>query len=123
MRVIPVLDLKGGCVVHAVAGRREEYQPIRSVLVVSTAPLEVAAAFRRILGLRELYIADLDAIAGVEPAYETLAGLAKLGCHLMVDAGVKDRVRTERLLDLGVSRVVLALESLSGPAVLDRVLG
>ena len=122
MRVIPVLDLKGGCVVHAVAGRREKYQPIRSVLVDSAVPLEVAAAFRHVLGLQELYVADLDAIGGSEPACGTLEALVNLGCQLMVDAGVQDQERAERLVESGVSRVVLALESLPDPAVLDRLL-
>lgn len=122
MRVIPVLDLKDGCVVHAVAGRRDQYQPVRSVLVGSAAPVEVAAAFRQQLGLEELYVADLDAIGGAEPAYDTLAALAQLGSQLMVDAGVQDRERANRLLASGVSRVVVALETLAGPAVLDRLL-
>ena len=122
MRVIPVLDLKGGCVVHAVAGRRDKYQPIRSVLVDSTAPVDVATGFRQRLGLEELYVADLDAISGAEPAYETLAALVNTDSLVLVDAGVQDLERAHRLLVLGVSRVVVALESLTGPDVLDRLL-
>ena len=33
MRIVPVLDLKGGIVVHARRGRRAEYAPLRSPLV------------------------------------------------------------------------------------------
>src|SRR5262249_52086733 len=64
MRVVPVLDLKGGVVVRGVGGRRREYRPVVSRLVGSCAPADVAAAFAHHFGLRELYVADLDAIAG-----------------------------------------------------------
>jgi phosphoribosylformimino-5-aminoimidazole carboxamide ribotide isomerase len=64
MRVVPVLDLKGGHVVHGVGGRREEYRPVVSRLTDSSAPADVATAFRDRFGLSELYVADLDDIAG-----------------------------------------------------------
>ena len=37
MRIVPVIDLMGGCVVHARGGRRETYRPIRSALTASSA--------------------------------------------------------------------------------------
>ena len=43
MRILPVLDLKGGQVVRGLAGRRQEYQPIRSRLTPSCQPLAVVA--------------------------------------------------------------------------------
>ena len=64
MRLIPVMDLKDGLVVHAVRGERQRYQPVKSVLCPTAQPLDVALAFRDQLGLSELYIADLDAIQG-----------------------------------------------------------
>ena len=68
MRVVPVLDLKDGIVVRGVGGRRDEYRPIVSRLTSSCQPLDVAEAFRDHFGLSELYLADLDAIAGKPPA-------------------------------------------------------
>ena len=72
MRVIPVLDLKDGEVVRGVAGRRQEYRPIRSRLSDSSRPVDVAGAFRERLNLRDLYLADLNAIAGEPPAFKTM---------------------------------------------------
>src|SRR5205085_4551536 len=85
MRVVPVLDLKGGHVVRGVGGRREEYRPVVSRLTDSSVPVDVATAFRDHLGLSEVYVADLDAIAGAGPALETYAALRDLGCTLWVD--------------------------------------
>lgn len=64
MRVIPVLDLRAGQVVRAVAGRREEYKPSSSLLCASADPLDVVAALRRVQPFDLLYLADLDAILG-----------------------------------------------------------
>jgi phosphoribosylformimino-5-aminoimidazole carboxamide ribotide isomerase len=61
VKIIPVIDVLGGRVVHAVRGRRKEYQPLKSTLCASTDPVDVAAALKA-LGFGELYVADLDAI-------------------------------------------------------------
>jgi phosphoribosylformimino-5-aminoimidazole carboxamide ribotide isomerase len=74
-RLVPVLDVKGGVVVRAVAGRREGYRPVVSTLTTSTEPAAVAAALRAAAGTTELYVADLDAITGggrVSPAVAEL---------------------------------------------------
>src|SRR5260370_41727564 len=78
MQVLPVLDLLNGVVMRGGAGRRSEYRPVVSHLVASAEPLAVAEAFRTHFGLNELYLADLDAIAGRElslPAYRALLRL------------------------------------------------
>ena len=79
MRVIGVIDLKDGVAVHAVRGERQSYRPVRSGLVEGADPVDVARALRDRLGLRELYVADLDAIAGGEGHDETLRALAARG--------------------------------------------
>src|SRR6266542_6361151 len=89
MRVLPVLDLKAGVVVRGVGGRRHEYRPVVSRLTTSSDPLAVARAFRQHFGLSELYLADLDALAGVAPALPTYAILRADGFRLWVDAGVR----------------------------------
>ena len=95
MRVIPVIDLKSGAAVHAVRGQRERYRPLRSKLVAGSDPLRVARAVRGELGLDELYVADLDAIAGGPPHRDALAALAR-EARVMVDAGVTDAAAVRR---------------------------
>jgi len=122
MRVVPVIDLKDGTAVHAVRGERERYRPATSALADDDGdPLALARAFRSELGLDDLYVADLDAIGGESDHGMTLAALARRA-RVMVDAGVSEPGRARALLDLGVHRVVVGTETLSGTDALDRLL-
>jgi phosphoribosylformimino-5-aminoimidazole carboxamide ribotide isomerase len=118
MTVLPVLDLMAGRVVRGVAGRRAEYRPVVSRLTPSSEPLGVARAFAEHLGLTELYLADLDALAGKPPAWATYAALRAEGIRLWVDAGVRGRPDVDRLAAAGVEGLVVGLETAEGPAVL-----
>lgn len=111
MRIIPVIDLKQGVVVRGVGGRRSEYQPIQSVLAVDARPATVARAFAE-RGLREVYVADLDAIGGAPPAVGIYDELLGCGLNLLVDAGLGDFEQTRRLAKQAV--IVAGLESLVG---------
>jgi phosphoribosylformimino-5-aminoimidazole carboxamide ribotide isomerase len=86
-RIIPVLDVMGGEVVHAVGGDRTSYWPVKSRLTDSTRPLDVARALLAASGANELYVADLDAIRwgiGDEGVGELLE---ELDCRLLIDQG------------------------------------
>ena len=121
--MIGVIDLKDGVAVHAVRGERERYRPVRSTIVEGADPVAVARALRG-LGLRELYVADLDAIAGGRGHDDALRALAA-EAELMVDAGVSDRAGVERVLSLGAARAIVGTETLDASAFaelpLDRV--
>ena len=112
MKIIPVLDILGGVAVHAIRGRRKEYQPLKSVLCASTDPVDVAAALKA-LGFGELYVADLDAITGRQPHFSLFNKIAnKMGLELMVDAGITDLKKAEKLLKSHVSKVIIGTETL-----------
>src|SRR6266498_930292 len=92
MEIIPVLDLAGGVAVHARAGERARYQPVRSVLSPDCIgdPLALLRAFRERLGAERCYLADLDAIGGGAVQGGVLRRLVQLegarGGALLVDA-------------------------------------
>jgi phosphoribosylformimino-5-aminoimidazole carboxamide ribotide isomerase len=119
MRVLPVLDVKAGQVVRGIAGRRHEYAPIRSPLTASGEPLAVARAFRERFGLTELYLADLDAIAGAAPALPLYRALTAQGFALWVDAGVRQAEDAEALAEL--VGLVVGLETVAGPATVEAL--
>jgi phosphoribosylformimino-5-aminoimidazole carboxamide ribotide isomerase len=121
MRVIPVIDLLGGVVVHAVGGRREEYRPIVSRLTSSVKPGDLARAFTERFGFRELYVADLDAIAGQSLNRKALDDLRSLGFSLWVDGGIKDCSTARQVAELADTAVV-GLETLEGPDKLEAML-
>ncbi len=62
MKIIPVIDLLNGIVVHAKKGDRKHYQPIQSLIADSSKPLDIVDALLAYYPFQQLYIADLDAI-------------------------------------------------------------
>ncbi|NND99552.1 MAG: hypothetical protein HKN47_19730 [Pirellulaceae bacterium] len=85
--LIGVVDLKAGQAVHAVAGQRDQYQevvlrrpavlgrPNQGGIETPCGDPERLAAHYAALGLRRLYIADLDAICGGAPQASALSAL------------------------------------------------
>jgi uncharacterized protein related to proFAR isomerase len=104
MRVIPVMDLWRGQVVHAVRGDRQAYRPIVSTLCDGSDPPTLA---RALCGLCRhdapgpLYVADLDALSGGEPQAEVLRRILQAlpEVSLWVDAGFADRTAADALRD------------------------
>ena len=122
MRVIPVLDITHGVAVHAVAGRRSSYKPVRSVLTGGSDPLRIAIAFRD-LGLDELYIADLDAIRAIGNNLEPIGRIVeKTGMEVMVDAGFRKAEEIGAHVKKGVEKVVLATETMSSFEEISKVI-
>jgi phosphoribosylformimino-5-aminoimidazole carboxamide ribotide isomerase len=112
MKVIPVIDILNGVVVHAVRGRRSEYHPLKSVLCDSAKPLAVASSFKR-CGFEELYVADLDAIMNYGENFSVIEEIAeKTGLRLMFDAGVSDLNQAQQVFWYKVSKVIVGTETL-----------
>jgi len=112
VKVIPVIDILNGIVVHAVRGQRSHYNPLKSNLMSSVDPLEVALAFQK-LGFSDVYIADLDAIIACQmifPALQKIAAQTKL--RLLVDVGVTGIERARALIESGVYKLIVGTETL-----------
>lgn len=62
MQIIPVVDLMGGLVVHAMRGNRSHYAPIQSRLSETAELLDILDGFLKLYPFRTIYIADIDAI-------------------------------------------------------------
>jgi phosphoribosylformimino-5-aminoimidazole carboxamide ribotide isomerase len=119
LKVIPVIDILNGAVVHAVRGNRQEYKPLQSVLTASVNPVEIATVFK-LQGFSTLYIADLDAIQGKKPYFELYNHIAQIGFNIMIDTGVTDIKTVKNLLKHGVSKVILGTETLQSRAFLKE---
>jgi phosphoribosylformimino-5-aminoimidazole carboxamide ribotide isomerase len=124
MKVIGVIDLLGGRAVHARGGLRERYQPVVKTvgrpIAAGDAPA-LAQAYLQELGVSQIYVADLDAIMGGQPQDELVIKLVSMGAPLWLDAGVSTLVQAEHAFTLGVSRVVVGLETLASYAALDEI--
>src|SRR5262245_8733764 len=112
--IIPVLDLKGGVVVHAKGGKRADYRPIETLLGDARDPLEIARALIDLTQSPILYVADLDAIEGVGNHFDICRELevALLDTMLWIDAGFGTLSDCAFWLPLG-SRLVIGTESVA----------
>lgn len=126
-KIIPVLDLKDGIVVHGVKGERAKYLPIKSNLTASVEFPQVLEAFIKNLGVGEFYIADLDAImCGRKKNQLSLIfpkerhGLPPL--NLMIDAGVTDRESAAEIINAGADKVIVGTETLSSLKTLADII-
>ncbi len=115
MRVIGVVDLACGRAVHASGGDRQRFAPVERVGASAIEPgdaLALARAYTGTLGVGELYVADLDAIAGGCVQDARIAALTTLDTPTWVDAGVASADRARRLIELGAAHVIVGLETL-----------
>lgn len=121
MTILPVLDLLDGAAVRGVAGRRELYRPVQSVLAPRGDAVALARAYREQFGLEELYVADLDAILYGCPNLSLARALSETGSRLLVDAGLRQADRVRELMDCGIAALVAGLETIAGPAVVGEL--
>lgn len=127
MQIIPVLDLAAGAAVHARAGDRTHFAPVESVLAPDHPgdAMALLAAYREMLGTRECYIADLDAIQGGVPQRALIRRLAGVQAGtdgtLLVDAGAHTAGGALEVLASGASQVIVGLETLHAFADLSRI--
>jgi uncharacterized protein related to proFAR isomerase len=89
LRIIPVIDVMDGIVVHAVAGRREHYLPLRSRLTRSVEPFEVARAMLDATDAKEMYVADLDGLMRGVPNAGLRELAERLNAEVWLDVGLK----------------------------------
>lgn len=123
MIVLPVLDLLDGRVVRGIAGRRDEYRPIVSSLTASNDAFDVVRAIRDRFDLNRFYVADLDGILKQQPNLSLLEQLIASDVELLVDSGVANSADAQTLLKVGVTRVIVGLESCRTPDDLAAVTG
>jgi phosphoribosylformimino-5-aminoimidazole carboxamide ribotide isomerase len=122
-RVIPVLDVMNGQVVRAVGGRRDEYRPIQSRLTDSTEPWEVAQAMMSACGVRELYVADLDAILGhTSLSWEIDDLISPVEFPTWVDAGISPGKDVDIFPVSRHIRPVIGFETADEPGTLARAI-
>jgi phosphoribosylformimino-5-aminoimidazole carboxamide ribotide isomerase len=125
MQVIPVIDLKGGVVVGARMGRRDQYRPIETPLSPTSDSIDVTRGLLSVHPFKTLYVADLDAIEGRDDHRAVLAELnaAFPQLTLWVDNGIADLRDAECWLDRGRGHLVLGSESQTDAAVVRHFAG
>ncbi len=125
MSILPVIDLKDGAVVRGVAGQRNEYRPIQSVVAKGSSPREVARSFAGTFGFESVYVADLDAIEGKPPCWEALREISQSGLRIWIDSGLSDSNQVTALLEhsqgVQLEGIIVGLESIADAVALAAV--
>jgi len=125
VQVIPVLDLRGGGVVHAHRGERGRYPPLASTLCAGNAPEAVVRGLLGLFAFRVIYVADLDAIEGTGDNGAALmrleAAFPEVG--FWVDAGFRDATQVRSFLARHRGDAVIGSESLDGVEPLEELAG
>lgn len=120
MRIIPVMDLIGGKVVHGVAGIRSRYRPIKSKVTDSVLPMEVASDLRKLFPFAEIYIADLDAIDQRGSNMADVLALRGLGYVVYLDAGIGGAGDVDSTMQR-IDRIVVGTETLESLRELEVI--
>jgi phosphoribosylformimino-5-aminoimidazole carboxamide ribotide isomerase len=120
MEIIPVIDLRGGQVVHAQRGERDSYRPVRSQLCRGSEPVDVVAGLLAVHPFATLYIADLDAIQARGNSVVSIRQIRQSfpALRLWVDNGLADPVACRDWLAQGLGDLVLGSEAQRDRAIL-----
>ena len=112
MEIIPVIDLKGGQVVRARMGQRDQYRPIETPLSPTSDPVDVTRGLLSVFPFRALYVADLEAIERTGNSDAILARLRAVFPHLAfwVDNGIAEPDAANRWLESSRGHLVLGSE-------------
>lgn len=123
MKIIPVIDLMRGQVVHALGGERRQYRPIESGLCAGSNALDIACALLELYPFPALYIADIDAIqknggnaAVIEKLHQRFPRL-----ELWVDSGIADVSSFMAWQKQRIGHAVIGSESFPENALLSAV--
>lgn len=113
MEIIPVIDLKGGTVVHARMGQRDHYRPIETSLARGSDPVDVVAGLISLHAFPTLYVADLDAITGSGNNRAVLQQVTRAfpALTLWVDSGIADFGAAADWLQQDLGHLVLGSET------------
>ena len=119
-----MIDIRAGLAVHARGGQRDRYEPITTVghhAITTGDGVALASHYTDQLGIRTLYIADLDAIVTGTLQDRLLRALVATGTPLWIDGGVRSVDDALRTVSVGAARVVVGLETLPSFEVLNAI--
>jgi len=113
--IIPAIDLKDGKCVRLQQGKREE------VTVYSDNPAGMAKHWVS-LGAELLHVVDLDgAFTGEQKNFDKIKAIRDaIKIPIEIGGGIRDLERIEKLISLGVDRVIIGTSAAKNPDMVRR---
>jgi len=115
MFVIPAIDLKNGFCVRLLQGRKED------TTVYSTDPAATAEKWES-CGAKLLHVVDLDgAFTGSQKNLDSIRKIrAAVTMDIEVGGGIRDMARIDRLISLGINRIILGTVAVEKPELVKE---
>lgn len=117
MNILPAIDLRQGAVVQLVGG-----DPEQVAVRAEKTPAEQAAHWMR-QGARTVHVIDLDAAFEEGDQWIVLGRILRTGARVQFGGGVRSMLQIQKLLDLGVHRVIVGTQGIENPAWLRELAG
>ena len=115
MTVYPAIDIKGGCCVRLTQGRADRET------VYTDDPASAALRFRG-AGAMWVHVVDLDGAFEGEPRNLKAVGrILALGLRVQLGGGLRSREAVQRVLDLGVARIVIGTRAAESEAFIAEL--
>jgi phosphoribosylformimino-5-aminoimidazole carboxamide ribotide isomerase len=113
MIVIPAIDLKEGKCVRLLQGRMED------ATIYSDSPADTAKRWAD-MGAELIHVVDLDgAFAGSHQNMKSIEEIIKaIDVPIEVGGGIRDLAGADRMINIGVSRVIFGTAAAENPSVL-----
>ncbi len=115
MIVIPAIDLKDGKCVRLLQGKKD------AVTVYSDDPVSMAKHWAG-LGAELIHIVDLDgAFTGKQQNFDVIVSIRKeISIPVQLGGGVRDMERIDKLIQLGVNRVIIGTSAVENPDMFKK---
>ena len=115
MKIIPAIDLKDGKCVRLLQGKQDE------VTVYSDNPAAMAKHWVS-LGAELLHVVDLDgAFTGEQKNFDKIKAVRDaIDIPIEIGGGIRDLERIEKLVSLGVDRVIIGTSAAKDPDMVRR---
>ena len=117
MLLIPAIDLKNGCCVRLLQGEAD------AETVYSHEPAAMARSFED-AGAKRLHLVDLDgAFRGQGTNLDSIHSILKtISIPVQLGGGLRTAENVERMLELGVSSVIIGTMAVKNPDVLEGLI-
>lgn len=115
MIIIPAIDIKDGKCVRLLQGKKE------AVTVYSDDPASMAKHWAG-LGAELLHVVDLDgAFSGEQKNFDVIMAIRKtIDIPIQVGGGIRDMSTIEKLISLGVGRIIIGTVAANEPDMVKR---
>lgn len=115
MLIYPAIDIKSGRCVRLTQGRADQET------VYAANPADVAIEFKR-AGSEWVHVVDLDGAFAGEPQNEAaVKAIVAVGMKVQLGGGLRNRASVERVLGLGVHRVVIGTRAAESEAFVGEL--